>query len=138
MTKIVQLYVRLQAKSKIQNCEDQTKDQAMEKYFKKLQLLPRAYIKLHIFTLLLLPDLWIVSQISHRVGTSLVIIGNDDYDNDDYDDDDVPDRVAADNDDHNVDAHSGDQNLALSDQFLQERIWFCIKSGFTGTIVLKR
>ena len=40
--------------------------------------------------------------------------------------------MAADNDDHNVDAHSGDQNLALSDQFLQERIWFCIKSGFSG------
>ena len=51
-----------------------------------------------------------------------MIIGNDDYDNDDYDDDDVPDRVAADNDDHNVDAHSGDQNLALSDQFLKEKI----------------
>ena len=55
------------------------------------------------------------------------MIINDDYD--DYDDaekddndDDIPDRVAADNDDHNVDAHSGDQNLALSDQFLQERI----------------
>ena len=96
---------------------------------------------MHIFTLLLLPDLWIVSQISHRVGTSLVII-NDDYDNaeedDDNDDnDDVPNRVAANNDDHNVDAHSGDQNLALSDQFLQERIWFCIKSGFTRTIVLQ-
>ena len=53
-----------------------------------------------------------------------MIIGNDDYDNDDYDDDDVPDRVAADNDDHNVDAHSGDQNLALSDQFLQYRLDF--------------
>ena len=47
---------------------------------------------------------------------------DDDYDDDDDNDDDVPDRVAADNDDHNVDAHSGDQNLALSDQFLQERI----------------
>ena len=30
--------------------------------------------------------------------------------------------MAADNDDHNVDAHSGDQNLALSDQFLKEKI----------------
>ena len=49
--------------------------------------------------------------------------------NDDYDDDDVPDGVAADNDDHDVDAHSGDQNLALSDQFLKEKIeikiWIC-------------
>ena len=45
------------------------------------------------------------------------------YDNDDDDnDDDVPDGVAANNDDHNVDAHSGDQNLSLSDQFLKERI----------------
>ena len=30
--------------------------------------------------------------------------------------------MAADDDDHNVDAHSGDQNLALSDQFLKEKI----------------
>ena len=37
-------------------------------------------------------------------------------------DDDVPDGVTADDDDHNVDAHSRNQNLALSDQFLQERI----------------
>ena len=59
------------------------------------------------------------------------MIINDDYD--DYDDaeeeddgddndNDIPDGVAADNDDHDVDAHSGDQNLSLSDQFLQERI----------------
>ena len=59
------------------------------------------------------------------------MIINDDYD--DYDDaeeeddgddndNDIPDGVAADNDDHNVDAHSGDQNLALSDQFLKEKI----------------
>ena len=66
---------------------------------------------------------------------------NDDYDDDeeeedDDDDNDIPDGVAANNDDHNVDAHSRDQNLSLSDQFLQERIRFCIKSGFTGTIVL--
>ena len=55
-------------------------------------------------------------------------ICNDDYNEDgDY----IPDRVTADDDDHNVDAHSGDQNLSLSDQFLKERIWFCIKSGFT-------
>ena len=48
---------------------------------------------------------------------------DNDYDDDDDDnDDDVPDGVAANNDDHNVDAHSGDQNLSLSDQFLQERI----------------
>ena len=41
------------------------------------------------------------------------------------DNDHVPDGVAADDDDHDVDAHSGDQNLALSDQFLQEsnRLW---------------
>ena len=58
-------------------------------------------------------------------------IYNNDY-NDDYNDDDVPDGVTADNDDHNVDADSGDQNLALSDQFLQERFWFCVKYGFTG------
>ena len=52
------------------------------------------------------------------------MITDDDYDDDDDvdNDDDVPDRVAAYNDDHNVDAHSRDQNLALSDQFLQERI----------------
>ena len=59
------------------------------------------------------------------------MIINDDYDDyddaeeeddDDDDDNDIPDRVAANNDDHNVDAHSGDQNLSLSDQFLQERI----------------
>ena len=62
------------------------------------------------------------------------MITDDDYNNDDFNDDDIPDRVAADNDDHNVDANSGDQNLSLSDQFLQERIRFCIKSGFTGTI----
>ena len=40
------------------------------------------------------------------------------------DNDHVPDGVAADDDDHNVDAHSGDQNLALSDQFLNERMAF--------------
>ena len=34
----------------------------------------------------------------------------------------IPDGVAADDDDHDVDAHSGDQNLALSDQFLQYRL----------------
>ena len=50
------------------------------------------------------------------------MITDDDYNNDDFNDDDIPDRVAADNDDHNVDAHSGDQNLALSDQFLKEKI----------------
>ena len=45
-------------------------------------------------------------------------ICNDDYNDDgDY----IPDRVTADDDDHNVDAHSGDQNLALSYQFLNER-----------------
>ena len=44
----------------------------------------------------------------------MTCIYNDDY-NDDDDNDDVPDGVTADNDDHNVDAHSGDQNLALSD-----------------------
>ena len=86
-------------------------------------------------TLLFLPDLWIVSQISHKVGTSLVIIINDVYNNntdDDNDDDDVPDGVAADYDDHDVDAHSGDQNLALSDQFLEERIWFYWNNCSTG------
>ena len=48
-------------------------------------------------------------------------IYNDDYSDNDNDDD-VPDGVAADDDDHDVDAHSGDQNLALSDQFLKEKI----------------
>ena len=47
---------------------------------------------------------------------------DDDDDDDDDNDDDVPDGVAANNDDHNVYAHSGDQNLALSDQFLKEKI----------------
>ena len=67
-------------------------------------------------TLLFLPDLLIVSQTSHSVGTILVIIDDDEHNDDDNDDeDDVPDRAAADNDGHNVDAHSRDQNLALSD-----------------------
>ena len=51
------------------------------------------------------------------------MITDHDYEEEDDDnDDDIPDRVAADNDDHDVDAHSGDQNLALSDQFLKEKI----------------
>ena len=49
------------------------------------------------------------------------MIIDDDEDNDDNTVD-VPDGVAADDDDHDVDAHSGDQNLALSDQFLKEKI----------------
>ena len=75
-------------------------------------------IEAHTFsTLLFLPDLLIVSKTSHSVGTILVIINDDEHsDDDDNDDkDDVPDGAAADNDGHNVDAHSGDQNLALSD-----------------------
>ena len=50
----------------------------------------------------------------------MINICNHDYNDDgDY----IPDRVAADNDDDDVDAHSGDQNLALSDQFLKEKIY---------------
>ena len=69
----------------------------------------------------------------------IINVDNDDYDDydddaeeDDDNDDDVPDRVAADNDDDDVDAHSGDQNLALSDQFLEERIWFYWNNCSTG------
>ena len=73
-------------------------------------------IEAHMFsTLLFLSDLLIVSKTSHRVGTILVIINDDEHNDDDDDDDDVPDGAAADNNDRNVDAHSGDQNLALSD-----------------------
>ena len=66
-------------------------------------------------TLLFLPDLLIVSKTSHSVGTILVIINDDEHNDDDDNDDDVPYGAAADNNDRNVDAHSGDQNLALSD-----------------------
>ena len=59
-------------------------------------------------TLLFLPDLLIVSQTSHSVGTILVIIDDDEHNDDDDndDEDDVPDGAAADNNDRNVDAHS--------------------------------
>ena len=66
-------------------------------------------------TLLFLPDLLIVSKTSHSVGTILVIINDDEHNDDDDNDDDVPYGAAADNNDRNVDAHSGDQNHALSD-----------------------
>ena len=45
------------------------------------------------------------------------MIDADDGDNDD----EIPDGVAANDDDHDVDTHSGDQNLTLSNKFLKQR-----------------
>ena len=75
-------------------------------------------------TLLFLPDLLIVSQTSHSVGTILVIIDDDEHNDDDDNDDDVPDGAAADNNDRNVDAHSWDKNLALSDLLNTSQVSF--------------
>ena len=44
----------------------------------------------------------------------------------------IPDGVAADDDDHDVDANSGDQNLALSDQLLKQRIEIEIQICFNA------
>ena len=75
-------------------------------------------------TLLFLPDLLIVSKTSHSVGTILVIINDDEHNDDDDNDDDVPYGAAADNNDRNVDAHSWDKNLALSDLLNTSQVSF--------------
>ena len=54
----------------------------------------------------------------------------------------IPDGVAADDNDHDVDADSGDQNLALSDQLLKQRIeieiQICFNAFFPCSVELQK